>query len=205
MSATWSKHIEDWKGYIRSYGEGVGFPSRVWFAKHLPEGASVLDAGCGGGIEYENLIAEGRADVRYIGSDFTPEAIAACKELFPGVDFRVDDARTLATMEDASVDVVLLRHTLDHIDRWEDALHAAWRVAKKEVVVILWPGAFDNYCEPTFKELEEDVYFRMFSKPFLVDWCGKELGAASVEWELCSAKEVPGREYRVDTIFIIKK
>lgn len=205
MSATWSKHIEDWKNYIRSYGEGVGFPSRVWLAKHLKKDSSILDAGCGGGIEFESLQSEGRGDVRYIGSDFTPEAITACKELFPGVDFRVDDVRTLSTMEDGSVDVVLLRHTLDHIDRWEDALKAAWRVAKEEVIVILWPTAFADYREPTFKEIEEDVYFRMFSRPFLIDWAKRELGASEVVVTLIPAMHVPGREYRTDTAFVMKK
>lgn len=204
MSNTWSKHIEDWKTYIRSYGEGVGFPSRDWFAKHIDPKDSVLDVGCGGGIEYESL-KEFHPDIKYVGSDFTPEAIAACKELFPGVDFRVDDARTLSTMDDLSVDVVLIRHTLDHIDRWEDALRSAWRVARKEVVVILWPTTFEDYVEPTFKELEEDVYFRMFSKPFLVEWGKKELGAASVDIETISAAHVPGRSHRIDTAFIFKK
>lgn len=204
MSNTWSKHIGDWKTYIRSYGEGVGFPSRVWFAKHLDPKDSVLDVGCGGGIEYESLVSF-HPDIRYIGSDFTPEAIQACKELFPGVDFRVDDARTLSTMADASVDVVLIRHTLDHLDRWEDALRAAWRVARKELVVILWPTTFPDDREPTFKELEPDVYFRMFSRPFLVNWATKELGASSVQVEEISAKDVPGRSHRTDTAFVIKK
>jgi ubiquinone/menaquinone biosynthesis C-methylase UbiE len=203
MSNKWSKHVESWLTYIRSYGEGAGFPSREWFASYIDPNDVILDVGCAGATEAESLFLH-HPKLKYIGVDFTPEAIVAAKVLFPGADFRVDDARTLSTIPDASVDVVLIRHTLDHIDKWEDALRAAWRVARKEVVIILWPTCFPDYREPTFKELEEDVYFRMFSRPFLIEWLEKELGAKVEDFEI-KITGVPGREHRIDTVFIARK
>lgn len=205
MKNYWSKNISDWRTYIRSYGEGVGFPSRRWLARHLERGVSLLDVGCGGGIEYENLVAEGRQDVRYAGCDYTPEAIEASRDLFPGVAFSVADARDLADFADRSFDVVLLRHTLDHIDRWEDALRAAYRVAAKEVVVILWPTTFDDNREPTLQDKGDDGWFRQFSSIGLTNWIATHLGPDSVTITLISAKDVPGREHRLDTAFVIKK
>lgn len=205
MTTWWGKNIDDWGTYIRSYGEGVGFPSRKWLAGHLLPGASLLDVGCGGAIELESLIHEGRKDVTYTGCDYTEEAIAKCKELYPDHDFFVDDARHLGTVADSRYDIVLLRHTLDHIDDWEATLREAWRVAKKEVIVILWASVFENDREPSYQAHDDDGHFRMYSPQHMMRWAVENLQPVSYGTESISAKEVKGREHRTDTVIIFRK
>lgn len=202
----WDLSGIDWARYIRSYGEGVGFPSRNWFANHMKNnpGWSVLDVGAGGGIEYESLIAY-IPDLKYKGVDYAETAIEYCKKAFPETEWAVEDARRLDGIAADSFDVVLLRHSLDHIDDWEAALRAAWRVARKEVVVILWPTTFDNVREHTLQSHGHDGWFRMYSRPALINWCTLNLNSESVNVTLIPATGVPGREYRTDTCFVIKK
>jgi len=206
MSNWWDKNISDWKGYIRSYGEGVGFPSREWFARHMLENPewSVLDVGCGGGIEYENLIRH-NPKIAYEGVDYTESAIATCKEMFPEAHWSVADARKLEGIGDLSFDVVLIRHTLDHIDDWESALKAAWRVARKEVVVILWTSMFENERDHLLVEKGDDAYYHVYSRPKFTNWVVNEFKPESINFTIISAENVPGREYRKDTAIVMKK
>ena len=52
--------------------------------------------------------------------------------------WEVDDGRTLANQIDKSFDVVVFLHSLDHLDDHEAVLKQAHRVAKKNVVIVLW-------------------------------------------------------------------
>lgn len=54
----------------------------------LPERASVLDVGCGTGWLAHEAVAPGR---RVVGTDLSPEAVAAGRERFPDVDLRCGD------------------------------------------------------------------------------------------------------------------
>lgn len=200
----WDKTIgkEGWKTYIRSYGEGVGFPSRKWLANWLHQiGAkSILDVGCGGGITYESLKTE-EVDIIYHGVDYAVTAIEACHEMFPEGNFAVDDARILSTTGCNAHDVVLLRHTLDHIDQWELALKNAYRAAGRFLVVILWvPPEGEN-----FDDKGDDAYYRTYFLPNLKNWLVDNLNPEDIDVKTITAESVPGREYRKDTVLIIKK
>lgn len=201
----WSKNIDDWEGYIRSYGEGVGFPSRKWFATHAAKDASVLDVGCGGGIEYESLMREGRSDIKYAGVDYSPDAITEARRLFPAVDFTVSDARDLKEFGDGSFDTVLIRHCLDHIGEWEKAVHAAWRVASKEVVIILWREMFEGDRPHQTTDHGDDCHALVLSRPVFAKWVADVLRPKHLDFTIVEAKDVPKREYRVDTCIVIKK
>lgn len=197
----WDKEVSDWKTYMRSYGEGVGWPSRKWLANWLHQiGAkSILDVGCGGGITYESLKTEG-VDITYHGVDYCESAIKACHEMFPEGNFAVDDARILATTGCDAHEIVLLRHTLDHIDNWEDTLRNAYRACSRFVVINLWVPPEAEH----FEVKGDDMYYRTFDLQKLMTWIEVEF---DVEADVVrvDAKSVPGREYRVDTIIIIPK
>lgn len=202
MGDPWEMSVDGWKGYMRGFGEGMDFPSRRVTAELLKElGAeSVLDVGCGGGIEYESLKAKGVA-VRYSGVDYTPNAIQACKELFPEIEdrFRVMDARALDFVQDA-FDVVIVRHCLEHVDDWRKVISEAHRVARKAVIIVLW-------VEPVFAETEvqekgRDTFYVKFKKQDLMDEFDKYNPALQ---EIQVKGDVPGREHRIDTIFMFKK
>jgi len=124
------------KNYIRSYGEGVDFPSRMELLKHIYDGESLLDVGCGSGCEYENIKKHNKK-INYKGVDYASVFIDACQDLFPEVDWEVQDSESLAE-EDNSYDTVLLRHMLECLPHYEGAIKEAWRVAKKRVVIVFW-------------------------------------------------------------------
>lgn len=199
----WSKNIENWKTYIRSYNEGIDFPSRKWLANFLKiHGVkSVVDVGCGGGIDLEQYRKDGYVG-EYLGVDYTPEAIETCKEMFPNEKFAVADARFLsAVLEQNSYEVVTIRHTLDHIDNWQAALESAYKVASRFVVIVLWVPPEKE----TFTEKGDDGYYRTFELEKLIGWIDETLLPKNIEHLAIPATGVPGREYRVDTAIIITK
>lgn len=197
----WDMGKEAFKGYMRKNGEGIEHPSRQWLYEYLMNlnAGSLLDVGCGGGIEYEALRSRG-SGIDYCGVDYSQDAIDACKELYPDVDFRVGDARELKNFADRSKQVVVVRHCLEHIDRWQDAIAAAWRVASKAVILILW-------VEPVFPETKVtdkggDTSYVQFKEQDLVDEIAKyNLTMTQVKLR----NVVPDRPVRIDTIFEFKK
>lgn len=67
-------------------------------------GKRILDIGVGGGRTTPHLL---EISQRYIGIDYSAEMIRACRADYPGIDFRIADARDLSDFEDATVDLVL--------------------------------------------------------------------------------------------------
>jgi SAM-dependent methyltransferase len=92
----------------------------------LPEGAAVLDVGCGDGL-IDKLIGERRPDVTISGIDL----MVRPKTHIPVVQF---DGLTIPR-EDNSVDVVMFIDVLHHTDDPEVLLREARRVARKAVVL----------------------------------------------------------------------
>ena len=135
-------NLGDKHSYIRSYGEGVGVPSRDWLHTQVRDGESLLDVGCGPGCTYENLLVHDRS-VTYRGLDFAQGFVDVCREMFPGGDFRLGDACELDEPDD-SFDVVLLRHVLENTPGYQIPLEEAYRVARKRVVVVLWRALTDR-------------------------------------------------------------
>jgi 2-polyprenyl-3-methyl-5-hydroxy-6-metoxy-1,4-benzoquinol methylase len=124
----------------RRYGEafhsGLAL-GPVTLARWVPEGARVLDIGCGTGLHARMLV--NRVGT-YLGIDNQEAAIttAAGRIHAPQVAFRVGDARALPSGE---FDVVLLAHVLEHIDEPEALL---WEVARLAPCVIVEVPDFEK-------------------------------------------------------------
>ncbi len=107
MSTAWShlgasflrdeenEHTGPW-----AVGQGVDAPDRVLLRSLLTElePCSLLDVGCGTGIELDGIRHEG-LQVDYTGLDITPEFIEACHSRYPWNHFTCMDA---ADLEDES-------------------------------------------------------------------------------------------------------
>lgn len=63
-------------------------------------GQPILDLGVGGGRTVNALRA---LSEDYLGIDYSPEMVAACRARFPGVRFELADARDLVSVPDASI------------------------------------------------------------------------------------------------------
>lgn len=85
------------------------------FSEALPIGATVLDAGCAGGVKSKVLAEKG---FRVIGIDFAPKFIEIAKKEVPGVTFRVLDIKDVSSMEEM-FDGIFLQAVLLHFPKKE--------------------------------------------------------------------------------------
>jgi len=77
---------------------------RILFDAYIPPGSAVLDLGVGGGRTTAYLTQKAR---RYVGLDYAPAMIDACRARLPGIEFVVGDAADLSAFSPASFDAVV--------------------------------------------------------------------------------------------------
>ncbi len=110
------------KGRISRHGDLCGA---------LPEGARLLDGGCGLG---DWTVYFSRNGYPTTGLDISRETVAKLKELFPDVDFAVGDIRNTG-LADASIDGYFSWGVFEHFEGGlGPCVHEAWRLLK--------PGGF---------------------------------------------------------------
>jgi ubiquinone/menaquinone biosynthesis C-methylase UbiE len=112
------------------------YPSR-WiidqrFLDHLPEGAQILDVGCGGGL-FTGYMAEQRPDIQITGLDLSPPQIErarkATQPFGSRVSFTLGSALELP-FPDASFDGVISYGSIKHWPSWEAGALECWRVLR---------------------------------------------------------------------------
>lgn len=97
----------------------------------VPEGATVLDLGCGDGELLAKLIEKRRA--RGSGVDISPSAVEACVARGLSV-FHGDLDEGLADFDDASFDVVILSFSLQQLHKPRLVVREMARVGKLAIV-----------------------------------------------------------------------
>jgi ubiquinone/menaquinone biosynthesis C-methylase UbiE len=102
------------------------------FDRHLQPGMAILDMGVGGGrtTQYLCQIAE-----RYVGADYSEAMIDACRQRFPGREFRHCDARDMPFADGEFDAVVFSANGIDYIASDEGRARCL-----AEVVRVLKPG-----------------------------------------------------------------
>jgi SAM-dependent methyltransferase len=142
--------------FLRDPVDGIDHPARVYLREWLKKnpGLTLLDIPCGPGVEYEGFRKD-NVPVKYIGMDFSETMLRAVKSRFPEADVREGNILDIA-LPPRSVDVVLCRHILEHLDDWRPAVREAIRVARRCVFIVLFRmpthterraighGAYDN-------------------------------------------------------------
>jgi methionine biosynthesis protein MetW len=112
----------------------------IVISRLLPDGASVLDVGCGDGALMRMLAEECGARVRGVELDAT--LAARCARLGLSV-VQGDAERELALFPDHAFDVVIFSHALQRLRDPVAALRQAGRVGKRAIVSIAnaahWP------------------------------------------------------------------
>lgn len=96
------------------------------------KGKKLLEVGCSSGYYSEVLKIKG-IDVEYSGCDYSASFIELARELYPGTDFQVQDARELS-YQSGSFEIVVSGGCLVHIKDYEKAVREASRTAKEYVV-----------------------------------------------------------------------
>lgn len=77
---------------------------RLLFDTYIPQKASILDLGVGGGRTTPYLAAKAS---KYVGVDNAPAMVRACQQKFPGLEFATADAADLRTFPQSSFDAVI--------------------------------------------------------------------------------------------------
>lgn len=114
----------------------------------------VLELGVGGGrlVSRLSLLSH-----RYIGIDYSPEMIAACRERFPGVRFLCRDARDLASFkEDRFALAVFSFNGLDYVAHEERAL------VLRQICRVLRAGGWLVFSS---HNMESELYLQAGGKP----------------------------------------
>ncbi|GAA1976098.1 methyltransferase domain-containing protein [Microbacterium pumilum] len=116
-----------YRSQLRPYLASLGAPARI------------LDIGSGGGdlvLRLASLAARDGFDVRWVGVDPDPRAIAVARErTTSGVEFQCADAAALAAAGER-FDVVVSNHVLHHLSAGELAVFAEQSLALSEGIVV---------------------------------------------------------------------
>jgi len=94
---------------------------------------SVLDVGCGEGFTL-NKLSENKIGKIYEGIDYSREAIAIGKKLYPNLDLKQGDVYKLP-YKDESFDLVICSEVLEHLEEPEKGLRELIRVSKKYLLL----------------------------------------------------------------------
>ena len=95
----------------------------------VPEGASVLEIGCGTG-ELLAALQPGRG----VGVDISPKMVETARQKFPHLEFAVDDFEDLQIEE--TFDYVIIAETMGHVDDVQAAFQGLHKVCTPETRVI---------------------------------------------------------------------
>jgi len=126
------------KEFLHVGDAGKNHPSRTFAASLVEKGESVLDVGCGAGVNYEVLNSLALAD-NYVGIDSSAPSIEAAKELYSKGNFRVCNAYNITDFFNSKkFDVVIVRSVLEHLPNFEEVMAQAIDISNRLTIVIFF-------------------------------------------------------------------
>lgn len=181
---------------------------RLLFDAYLKPGMAILDLGVGGGRTTPYLAAMAG---RYLGVDYAPEMIAACRKKFPQLDFETADAADLSQFAASSFDAVVMAfNAMDYVVPDESrfrALREIHRILKPAGILIfsshnpraIWVRV--SWNAQRVRNLAETIAGRdsVFLEPLLLCLTAMRVGWAVVQSLMRSlsrmARRLPTRPY----------
>jgi ubiquinone/menaquinone biosynthesis C-methylase UbiE len=142
--------------------------SRKYYLDLIEEGQSVLDVGCGPGLDYE-MYCENNSKVRYTGIDICRGFIEYNKKIHPEGDFVFGRSYELPFAAKA-FDFATARHVLEHLKEAEPTIKEMCRVARS--VAIIWfilPRAKENIVFDERKRYYKNTYSKTKLESFIKD------------------------------------
>lgn len=143
------------------------------FLPHLPEGARVLDVGCGG-AKFTKYVADQRPDVHIVGIDLSKPQIARAEKLMSGYGDRVriqlGDATEL-DFPDASFDGVLSYGSIKHWTSQDAGLAECLRVLKSGGPLLVTEADRSATFEDSERLIANYSTPRFLARPNLAFFC----------------------------------
>jgi ubiquinone/menaquinone biosynthesis C-methylase UbiE len=121
---------------------------------------SVLDVGTGSGLFAE---AFANRNMKIAGADLNPDMLEAAKKHLPDTEFKVAVAEDLP-FEDNSFDLVFMGVLLHEVNDFTKALQEAKRVTVKQVSVLEWKYAVEDFGPPLEHRLKEEFLSQLSDK-----------------------------------------
>lgn len=161
----------------------------------IPEGARVLDLGCGGG-ELLSLVRARKRPARALGVELSEQAILAA--IGRGVDVVQHDLeKPLASFPDQSFDIVLLSQTLQAVSQTEGVVREMLRVGKRCIV------SFPNFAYHKLRSMLATGRAPKTSGIYHYEWYNtpnRRFGSIFDFRDFCQAKDIRiEREIFLDT------
>ncbi|HCY76243.1 MAG TPA: hypothetical protein DHV28_10010 [Ignavibacteriales bacterium] len=121
---------------------------------------SVLDVGTGSGL-FAGAFA--KRNIKIAGADLNPDMLETAKKYLPDTEFKVAVAEDLP-FEDNSFDLVFMGVLLHEVNDFTKALQEAKRVAVKQVSVLEWKYAVEDFGPPLEHRLSEEFLSQLSDK-----------------------------------------
>lgn len=170
VSETWwdrnaINQLEVFKGWI---GDHTAV-SKVEARRHvISQGyKSLLDCGCGTCSEYHGYQLDA-PEIVYFGIDSCADLVNLAKS--NGIPRVIHGDLECLPLEDSAVDVVYIRHVLEHLENYETAITQAVRVARREVLINWFIPCTDGPEELKYDpelNLRHNRYNRLMLEKFL--------------------------------------
>ena len=113
-------------------------------------GERFLEAGCGSGLVYRELVPKLMDNAHYTGIDITQNMLDIARRDYPEGTFLKDDLYKLS-FEDKSFEIVAAFEVLGHIRDIEVPIKEMLRVASKKVVFTVWTSDSTQMTEEHFR------------------------------------------------------
>lgn len=195
------RHDRDWERWdgegvaeaIESYWQGSAHERahRETLAElcalYLSPGLDVLEVGCGTGLVYEQLVPRLIANERYTGVDVSEEMLAIGRRKLPHARLLAGDGYGLQ-FADRAFDAVLCFEVLGHLPEIGILLREMVRVARKTVLLTLWPAA-DGVVETRETVRGERFLHRQYSHAYLYEQIQRALPDIAIEMEVGILRE----------------
>jgi ubiquinone/menaquinone biosynthesis C-methylase UbiE len=134
---------------------------------------TVLDVGCGGGMQLRRFLEYGALPEQLTGVDLRPERIARARQLNPALNWVVASAHALP-FADASFDIVLSSTLFSSIldEALQQCIAAEMlRVRKPGGLILCHDFTYDNPRNAAVRGLSRRRFARLFAQPGLaMDW-----------------------------------
>ena len=156
----WDREVVGGKRYtVEEFKTILGnADSREAYLNIVKTGWSVLDVGCGLGLDYE-MYLENNVDIEYVGIDICRGFIKHNKAAHPKGNFVFGKSYELP-FENKAFDLATSRHVLEHLKGAEPTIREMCRVGKQVAIIWFNPPSTEKIVF-TKKGFYKNVYSRL--------------------------------------------
>ncbi|MGE0206891.1 MAG: class I SAM-dependent methyltransferase [Candidatus Babeliales bacterium] len=149
--------------------------------------ASILDAGCGKGIEWEGFLHD-NINIDYQGIDITQGYVETAQKNNINV---IQGSIEQIPFNNDSFDIAYTRHVLEHLPSYHQAINELIRIARYEALIVFFivpdKHPYDRINLITFQGFP--LYNNYYSRKKIEEHCLSTSKVASLSWQRCSAHE----------------